>query len=91
MQKSLHAADYQHFLDELRAARDAAGLTQQELANRLGEHQTLVSKVERGVRRLDVVELRLWTAALGTTLVEFTQTLDARLSRHALPPSRRRT
>lgn len=89
MQKSIHSAEYQHFLDELRGARERAGLTQEQLAEVLGEHQTLVSKVERGVRRLDVVELRQWMAALGVGLLEFTRTLDDRLSRHARPVSKR--
>lgn len=43
---------------------------------------TLVSKVERGVRRLDMVELRLWLQALGASFPDFCQRLDARLARH---------
>lgn len=89
MQKSIHSADYQHFLEELRGVRERAGVTQEQLAALLGEHQTLVSKAERGVRRLDVVELRQWLRALGVGLVEFTTTLDERIARHSRPPSRR--
>ena len=37
-------------------ARNAAGLTQQDVANRLNRLQSFVSKYERGERRLDVVE-----------------------------------
>lgn len=40
----------------MRAAREAAGVTQQELARRLGKPQSYVSKAEMGERRLDVVE-----------------------------------
>lgn len=40
----------------MRAARKARGLTQQELARRLGKPQSYVSKAEIGERRLDVVE-----------------------------------
>lgn len=85
MLKSLNSAAYQHFLTELRAAREAAGLTQDELAGRLGEHQTLVSKVERGVRRLDIVELRAWLMALDVQLTEFVGRFDDRLQRHGAP------
>ena len=38
------------------AARRAAGLTQQQLAERIGQRQTFVSKVELEERRLDVAE-----------------------------------
>lgn len=89
MQKSIHPDDYRHFLEELRDARVAAGVSQEQLAAALGEHQTLISKVERGVRRLDVVELRRWMQALGRSFPEFCEGIDARLSRHRLPAIRR--
>ena len=57
MQKSIHSARYQAFLDWLVAARQAAGLTQQQVADRLGRPQSFVAKYEGGERRLDVVEL----------------------------------
>jgi transcriptional regulator with XRE-family HTH domain len=37
-------------------ARKQAGLTQVEVADRLGRPQSYVSKYERGERRLDVIE-----------------------------------
>jgi transcriptional regulator with XRE-family HTH domain len=37
-------------------ARKSVGLTQVELAERLGRPQSFVSKYERGERKLDVVE-----------------------------------
>ena len=37
-------------------ARHRAGLTQQELATRLGRPQSFVAKFERGERRIDVAE-----------------------------------
>ena len=40
----------------LRTARPAAGLTQAELAAKLGKPQSWVAKVEAGGRRLDLVE-----------------------------------
>lgn len=40
----------------LRAHRKAKGITQEELAKRLKNRQTFVSKVERGERRIDVAE-----------------------------------
>jgi transcriptional regulator with XRE-family HTH domain len=56
MAASTHHHDYQLFISALRDARDRAGVTQQELANRIDNTQTFISKVERGERRLDFVE-----------------------------------
>lgn len=48
---------YLRFLARLRAARAQAGLTQAEVAMRLGKPQSFVSKCEAGERRIDVIEL----------------------------------
>ncbi|WP_343219118.1 helix-turn-helix transcriptional regulator [Cerasicoccus frondis] len=40
----------------LRSARQQRKLTQTQLAERLGKPQSFIAKVERGERRLDVVE-----------------------------------
>src|SRR5207247_787553 len=71
MPNPLHTRQYAQFLDELRAARVRSGMSQTELAKLMGEHQTFVSKCELGTRRLDVVELKRWTDALGVGLVGF--------------------
>ena len=44
-------------------------MTQVELAKKLGMTQSDLSKVERGVRRIDFVELRHWAAAARYLLV----------------------
>jgi transcriptional regulator with XRE-family HTH domain len=44
-------------LARLREAREAAGLSQTEVAKALGKRQSWVSNTETGERRLDVVEL----------------------------------
>jgi transcriptional regulator with XRE-family HTH domain len=56
MRKSVHSRQYQVFLECLVAARKAAGMTQQDLADRLKRPQSFVAKYENGERRLDVVE-----------------------------------
>lgn len=65
MAQSTHHRHYQAFLDLLKAWRAEAGLTQSEVGERLGNTQTFVSKVERGERRLDLVEFTEWCEALG--------------------------
>ena len=52
----------------LRQTREEAGLKQSEVAERLGTHQSFVSKYETGERRLDLVELEQISSAIGTTL-----------------------
>ncbi|WP_416244295.1 helix-turn-helix domain-containing protein [Azospira sp. APE16] len=46
------------------------------MAQRLGETQSFVSKCERGERRLDVIEFRAWSRALGFSLQEITERLE---------------
>jgi transcriptional regulator with XRE-family HTH domain len=50
--------------------RIEADLRQVDLARKLGQPQSFVSKYENGERRLDLVELRAVSLALGTTLSE---------------------
>ena len=71
MQKTLYSQQYQQLLVQLRELRLAQGVTQSELAERLGWTQMNVSKVETSVRRLDVIELKLWVEALGSNLPAF--------------------
>jgi transcriptional regulator with XRE-family HTH domain len=45
--------------------REAAGMTQAQLAERLGEYQSFVARLESGQRRVDVVELVELSSILG--------------------------
>ncbi len=49
---------YKKFLARLVQARRDAGLTQVEVANRLGKAHSFLSKCELGERRVDFVELQ---------------------------------
>ena len=48
---------YQNLIQKLRHARLEAGLTQVEVGKKLRKPQAYISKIERGERRVDVVEL----------------------------------
>jgi transcriptional regulator with XRE-family HTH domain len=48
-------------------ARQRAGLTQRELADRLGVAKSVVDRAETGERRVDLAELFVWAEALGVT------------------------
>ena len=54
--KSLRSPAHIRLLELLLAAREKAGLTQQQLADRLGKPQSFISKYEGGERRIDVIE-----------------------------------
>ncbi|OMG71464.1 MULTISPECIES: helix-turn-helix domain-containing protein [Burkholderia] len=57
MTHPIHDPRYQRIATMLADLRKQRGLLQQDVADRLGRPQAFVSKVESGVRRLDVVEL----------------------------------
>ena len=48
MRKSIHSDTYKLFTELLVQARKYAGLTQQQLAERLGKPQSFVAKYETG-------------------------------------------
>lgn len=79
MQKTLISREYRVFLDLLREVRVNAGVTQVELAARLEETQSFVSKCERGERRLDLVEVRRWCQCLDASFLTFIQALEDQL------------
>ena len=56
MKKSIHTKRQERLRALLKAARKEAGLTQDQLAERMGAYKTFVSKYERGERQLDVIE-----------------------------------
>lgn len=65
MPRSIHSDEYRKLTAILLETRNAAGLTQQEVADRLGKPQSYVAKVERNERRIDVVEFIALSKALG--------------------------
>lgn len=62
--------EYERIAAVLRARRTKAGLTQSDLAERLGRRQEWVSRNEVSERRLDVVELGMFADALKTSIDE---------------------
>lgn len=79
MQKSIVSREHKVFLACLKEARESSGLTQVDLADRLGMTQSQVSKCERGERRLDLIELHAWCQALGVRLTAFVRTFESQL------------
>lgn len=80
MKKSLFSDDYKCFLKLLREVRERAGVTQEQIAERLETTQSIISKCERGERRLDIIELKAWCEALGISLPVFIAEFEKTLS-----------
>ena len=64
-------------LDEIEA-REEAGLTQVELGKRLRRPQAFVSKIERGLRRVDVLEFLEIARAVGFDPHELIERLNSK-------------
>ena len=79
MEKTIYTREYTVVLRLLREARQEAGLTQTELAKKLKQSQSFVTKVERGDRRLDIIQLRTMCQTFGLTLTEFVSRLEKAL------------
>ena len=71
MGESIHSKEYREIIQNLKAARLASGLTQTEVALKLNKPQSYVSKIERGERRIDVVELRQLLKIYKKALTDF--------------------
>ncbi|HHG4956646.1 TPA: helix-turn-helix domain-containing protein [Pseudomonas aeruginosa] len=82
MTKAIYRPEYEVFLEILKRRRIEAGLTQAACSEALGRPQSFMSDVERGSRRLDIIQLRDLCRALGLDLpslvLEFEKALQAK-------------
>jgi transcriptional regulator with XRE-family HTH domain len=85
MPNPLHEPNYTTFRTMLIEAREKAGLTQVDVAGRLGKPQSYVSKYERGERRLDFVEFVLLAEILDLQPADFFSDFMNRRRNSALP------
>ncbi len=81
MEKTIHSRNYAVVLRLLKKSREDAGITQVELADRLGQTQSFVSKVERGESRLDIIQLRSILKHFDMSLSTFVTQLETELSK----------
>lgn len=81
MDKTIYTREYAVVLRLLRAAREQAAISQVELALKLKQSQSFISKIERGDRRLDIVQLRTICHALGLTLPKFVLRFERELAK----------
>jgi transcriptional regulator with XRE-family HTH domain len=63
--KQLRTGRHERVMAVLVAIREEAGVTQRELARRIGRAHSYVGRIETGARRLDLPEFIEWCEALG--------------------------
>lgn len=73
MEKSTHTPEYAALRDELKRVRKVSGMTQRELAEKLGVPHSWIAKVESGERRIDLIEFCWFLAACGADSRELTE------------------
>lgn len=78
--KSHSRPEYAVIGETLRAYRVTAGLTQVDLAERLGRSQNFISQAETGQKRLDGLQLLDWSHACGHTLQDFGRAVESQLA-----------
>lgn len=66
-----HGPAYKRLGQRLKEAREALGLSQVEVARKLGVGQAFISKCESGERRIDVIELKVLARLYGKDLSFF--------------------
>ena len=73
-----HKREYRLFTALLKDARVRANFTQEEVASAWGTTQSVISKIERGERRLDLVQFISYCQILGLSPEqEFRRVLSA--------------
>ena len=65
MPRTLSSARQARLAELLVSYREAAGMTQVDVARALGRHQPFISNIEAGQRRVDIIELLDLAAAIG--------------------------
>lgn len=58
MNKVIYSKEHKYLVEQLKKARQEAGLEQKEVAKLLSKTQSYISKIESGQRRIDVVQLK---------------------------------
>jgi transcriptional regulator with XRE-family HTH domain len=71
IKRSIYSAEHEYLVDRLRQARQEAGLDQSQAAKLLGKSQSYISKIERGQRRIDVVQLKEFARIYGKNIAYF--------------------
>ena len=58
MSKAIYSKDHKYIVEQLKKARQEAGLKQEQVAKILKRTQSYISKIESGQRRIDIITLK---------------------------------
>ncbi|EZP67342.1 XRE family transcriptional regulator [Sphingomonas paucimobilis] len=81
MAKTIFTKQHQDFIHALREVRRSKGMTQVQLSERLDRAQSYISNIERGERRIDVIEFMAIAAALNRDAAELFGEIVSRMNR----------
>lgn len=70
---------YRAVIETLKNARISAGMSQRQLAQRIGKHPSFVNKIELIERRLDILEFIAIARAIGAAPAELLSKMVAEL------------
>lgn len=71
MKKSIHTSERSIFVEKLKKARLEKGLTQAQVAKKLGSTQSYISKIESGELRLEAISLNRLAKLYGKSVNYF--------------------
>lgn len=77
MEGSVYTREYRLFLALLRQAREEAGLSQRQLAQKLDKSRSYVAKLETGYSRMDIYQIRRYLQAVEKPFLEFMRAYEA--------------
>jgi transcriptional regulator with XRE-family HTH domain len=80
MEKSIYTPEYAVLRAELVGIRKNAGLTQRDVARRLKVPPSWVAKVETGERRIDFVEMCLFSSACDADPADTCSRISAQIA-----------
>ena len=76
MKKSIYSEQQERLIKLLRQIRIDKNFTQLDLAKKLNQPQSFISKYESGERRIDLVELKFICNELGISLMDFIERFE---------------
>ena len=79
MATTVFGPDHKHLVAVLVEARKASGLSQVELSKLVGKSQTHISNIERGERRVDVLEFIALARAMKMDALKLMSDVISRL------------
>lgn len=78
MSRTLSSPLHTALVKFLKTKRKKAGLTQSDVAARLNRYQSFVATVEKGQRRIDIVDLFAFAEAIGFDPSEAIKDIESR-------------